>query len=204
MCYPRAGHSRFLPLPDRVFVEGRGASLSQRVKSPDHMRVDRGRGVTPVPGLCTKCVVRQPLRALLPNESGEIRPELLAFYENLANYERATTVLRWLDQSSGPAILRELSADSDRSRTPASTSWPRANPSHTYAASWSPPGPCRHATSRWPGSSVGPAASSPIATIPVNNSCSTPTRCGISCGDCGPAWAVRIPPTGRPSSFNST
>ena len=61
-------------------------------------------------GPCTKCVVRQRLRALLADQSGEIRSELHAFYDNLANYERPTTVLRWLDQSRAPAILRELSA----------------------------------------------------------------------------------------------
>ena len=102
-------------------------------------------------GPCTKCVVRERLRALLADESGEIRPELHAFYDNLANYERPTTVLRWLDQS----LPRPSSANSvparDRSRTPPSTSCPTANPSHTCAASWSPPGPSRHATSRWPG-----------------------------------------------------
>ena len=61
-------------------------------------------------GPCTKCVVRERLRALLADQSGEIRPALHTFYDNLANYERPTTVLRWLDQSRAPAILRELSA----------------------------------------------------------------------------------------------
>ena len=61
-------------------------------------------------GPCTKCVVRERLRALLADQSGEIRSALHTFYDNLANYERPTTVLRWLDQSRAPDILRELSA----------------------------------------------------------------------------------------------
>jgi hypothetical protein len=61
-------------------------------------------------GPCTKCVVRQRIRTLLADESGAIRSELHALYDNLANYERPTTVLRWLDQSRAPDILRELSA----------------------------------------------------------------------------------------------
>ena len=108
-------------------------------------------------------------------------------------------------KARAPDILRELSAGSTTAHPRRPRRAARRQTRHTPAQH-----PGRHrgppATRRadGPASSAGPAASSPIATIPANNNCSTPTRCGISCGDCVPAWAARIPPTGRPSSFSST
>jgi hypothetical protein len=61
-------------------------------------------------GNCTRCVLKQRLLDLLSDQNGEIRPELAALHDNLASYERPTTVLRWLDKSDAPAILRELGA----------------------------------------------------------------------------------------------
>jgi hypothetical protein len=61
-------------------------------------------------GPCPRCTVRRRLHELLRDEAGEIRPELQALYDNLANYERPTTVLAWLDKSKAPVILRELGA----------------------------------------------------------------------------------------------
>jgi hypothetical protein len=59
-------------------------------------------------GPCVRCTVRERLRDLLADHDGAIRPELQALYDNLANYERPTTVLGWLSKSTAPAILREL------------------------------------------------------------------------------------------------
>jgi hypothetical protein len=59
---------------------------------------------------CLRCTLRQRLRDLLSDPIGTVRPELQALYDNLAGYERPTTVLRWLDISAATDILRELGA----------------------------------------------------------------------------------------------
>jgi hypothetical protein len=148
--------------------------------------------------------VRQRLRALLADESGEIRPELHAFYDNLANYERPTTVLRWLDQSAAAAILRELSADTRPLTHAALDELPEGKPlthlrSILVATRALPPRDEQMARiERWISRVIAdrddPGEQQLLHAYAV----------WLSCGDCGPAWAVRIPPTGRPSSFNST
>lgn len=59
-------------------------------------------------GPCARCVFDSRLRELLADETGQIRPELQALYENLASTERPGSVIGWLDKSDAPAILREL------------------------------------------------------------------------------------------------
>ena len=59
-------------------------------------------------GRCPRCRLRQRLRDLLSDDNGQIRPELQALHENLADYERPATVMGWLDKSTAPAILREF------------------------------------------------------------------------------------------------
>jgi hypothetical protein len=61
---------------------------------------------------CVRCALRQRLRDLLRDQTGTIRPELRALYDNLADDERPTTVLSWLDLSRATDILRELGAGS--------------------------------------------------------------------------------------------
>jgi hypothetical protein len=52
--------------------------------------------------------MRQRLRELVSNDTGEIRPELQDLYDALAGARRPDTVTAWLDRSTAPAILREL------------------------------------------------------------------------------------------------
>jgi hypothetical protein len=57
---------------------------------------------------CVRCNLRGRLLELLGDESGQIRPELQALHDNLATYQRPTTVLRWLDKDTAAAVLREI------------------------------------------------------------------------------------------------
>jgi hypothetical protein len=57
---------------------------------------------------CASCTMRQRLRELVSNDTGEIRPELQDLYDALAGARRPDTVAAWLDRSTAPAILREL------------------------------------------------------------------------------------------------
>jgi hypothetical protein len=59
-------------------------------------------------GRCMRCRLQRRLRDLLSDDSGTIRPALQALHDNLADCERPTTVMSWLDKSTAPAILREL------------------------------------------------------------------------------------------------
>lgn len=61
-------------------------------------------------GRCIRCIMRRRLREALGDDTGEIRPELQALYHNLANYDRPSTVLCWLDRNQTEAILRQLGA----------------------------------------------------------------------------------------------
>lgn len=57
---------------------------------------------------CARCNLQQRLRELLSNDTAEIRPELQALYDALAGARRPDTVVAWLDKSTAPTILREL------------------------------------------------------------------------------------------------
>jgi hypothetical protein len=60
---------------------------------------------------CALCNLRNRLRGLLGDESGQIRPELEALHDNLATYPRPTTVLTWLGKDTTAAVLREIGTD---------------------------------------------------------------------------------------------
>lgn len=60
------------------------------------------------PGLCARCKVQQRLRALLGDDTGEIRPQLQALYRALGAVDRPDTLASWLARSAAPAILRSL------------------------------------------------------------------------------------------------
>ncbi|HZO66258.1 MAG TPA: hypothetical protein VFB74_14750 [Kribbellaceae bacterium] len=57
---------------------------------------------------CAHCTLQQRLRELLSDDNGQIHPQLQTLHDNLASYERPSTVQRWLDKDKGAAILREL------------------------------------------------------------------------------------------------
>lgn len=61
-------------------------------------------------GPCARCALAQRVRELLANDTGDIRPELQALYENLVATERPASVLRWLAKSDTTAVLVELGA----------------------------------------------------------------------------------------------
>ena len=57
---------------------------------------------------CTRCNLRQRLRALLTEDNGEVRAELRGLRDNLANTERPHAVLEWLNKTATASILHEL------------------------------------------------------------------------------------------------
>jgi hypothetical protein len=57
---------------------------------------------------CVRCQLRHRLRELLADESNQLHPGLQALHDNLAGYQRPTTVLRWLDKDTAAAVLREI------------------------------------------------------------------------------------------------
>ncbi|NLE81161.1 MAG: hypothetical protein GX610_16570 [Rhodococcus sp.] len=57
---------------------------------------------------CTRCVLAERLRALLADDSGNIRPELTVLHRTLVNTDRPRTVLKWLSRSSAAAVLGDL------------------------------------------------------------------------------------------------
>lgn len=69
-----------------------------------------GKGAQQHAGPCTRCRLRRRLAVLLDDGTGDIRCELRALYDNLADCERPTTVLAWLAKSKAAAILGELGA----------------------------------------------------------------------------------------------
>ena len=58
-------------------------------------------------GRCARCAIEQQLREVLSDDNGEIQPELQALYNALTR-TRPDTVAAWLDKSTAPAILRDL------------------------------------------------------------------------------------------------
>jgi hypothetical protein len=57
---------------------------------------------------CTRCNLRQRLRALLAECDGEVRAELRSLHENLAASERPNLVLAWLNKAVIADVLREF------------------------------------------------------------------------------------------------
>jgi hypothetical protein len=145
---------------------------------------------------CPRCTMRERLRELLTNDTGAIRPELQALYDNLAAHDRPTTVTAWLDKDNAAAILRELGAGERPLTHAALDELPDSKPVSTCApCSW-PPTHCRHAMSRWPASNAGSPAPSPPATTRTSSTCSTATPPGTCCA--GSVTAFVAPPAPRP------
>jgi hypothetical protein len=61
-------------------------------------------------GRCARCTVQRRLRDLLGDEHGQIPAGLQGIYQALAAVERPATVASWLDSSTAPAVLRDLTA----------------------------------------------------------------------------------------------
>ncbi|MFG2004800.1 hypothetical protein ACGFNU_37195 [Spirillospora sp. NPDC048911] len=59
-------------------------------------------------GRCARCTLNRRLREAVSDETGQIRPELEDLYQALVSTERPGTAATWLDRSSAPQILREL------------------------------------------------------------------------------------------------
>ena len=57
---------------------------------------------------CTRCNLRQRLRALLAERDGDVRAELRGLHDNLASSERPNLVLAWLNKPVIAAVLREF------------------------------------------------------------------------------------------------
>jgi hypothetical protein len=57
---------------------------------------------------CARCSLRQRLRELLRDDSGQIHPRLQVLHDNLADHERPNTVLVWPNTAS--TVLHELAA----------------------------------------------------------------------------------------------
>ncbi|HKT05506.1 MAG TPA: hypothetical protein VJT31_38805 [Rugosimonospora sp.] len=60
-------------------------------------------------GRCARCTIRQRLREVLGDETGQIRPHLQALHDALAATDRTNTVAAWLDGASA-SVLRGLDA----------------------------------------------------------------------------------------------
>ena len=68
---------------------------------------------------CTRCNLRQRLRALLADRDGDVRAELRGLHDNLASSERPNLVLAWLNKTAiaeRPARIRHRSAGSQPCR----------------------------------------------------------------------------------------
>jgi hypothetical protein len=57
---------------------------------------------------CVRCVLHRRVRELLTVGDGQVRPELQALHDNLADYQRPATVLTWLRKDTAAAILHEI------------------------------------------------------------------------------------------------
>lgn len=56
---------------------------------------------------CTRCNLRERLRALLADHGGDVRAELRALHDTLAASERPNLVLAWLNKTAIASVLRE-------------------------------------------------------------------------------------------------
>jgi uncharacterized protein YidB (DUF937 family) len=61
-------------------------------------------------GRCARCTIQRRLHDLLGDEHGQIPAGLQGIYQALAAAERPATVASWLDSSTAPAVLRDLTA----------------------------------------------------------------------------------------------
>lgn len=59
---------------------------------------------------CTRCNLRERLRALLADHYGDVRAELRGLHDNLADSERPNLVLAWLNKTAIASVLREFGA----------------------------------------------------------------------------------------------
>lgn len=59
---------------------------------------------------CARCSLRQRLRELLRDGTGQVHPRPQALHDNKANHERPDTVLVWLNKDTTSAVLHELAA----------------------------------------------------------------------------------------------
>jgi hypothetical protein len=57
---------------------------------------------------CTRCNLRQRLRALLANHDGEVRAGLRGLHDNLAGSDQPNLVLAWLNKTTIASVLREF------------------------------------------------------------------------------------------------
>jgi hypothetical protein len=57
---------------------------------------------------CTRCNLRERLRALLADHDGDVRAELRGLHDNLAGSERPNLVLAWLSKTAIASVLREF------------------------------------------------------------------------------------------------
>ena len=57
---------------------------------------------------CTRCNLRQRLRALLADHDGDVRAELRGLHDNLAGGERPNLALAWLNKTAIASVLREF------------------------------------------------------------------------------------------------
>jgi hypothetical protein len=57
---------------------------------------------------CMRCALRRKLAGLLADGTGDIRPELRALHESLADTSRPATVLGWLDNNTDSSVLRQI------------------------------------------------------------------------------------------------
>lgn len=57
---------------------------------------------------CTRCNLRQRLRALLAGRDGEVRAELCGLHDNLAGSDRPNLVLAWLNKTVTANVLHEF------------------------------------------------------------------------------------------------
>lgn len=57
---------------------------------------------------CTRCNLRERLRALLADHDGNVRAELRGLHDNLAGSERPNLVLAWLNKTAIASVLREF------------------------------------------------------------------------------------------------
>ncbi|MDT5054959.1 MAG: hypothetical protein QOF66_3325 [Mycobacterium sp.] len=59
---------------------------------------------------CSRCSLRQRLRELLRDRTGEIHPKLRNLHDNLTTHDRPGTVLAWLSKDTASRIVRELAS----------------------------------------------------------------------------------------------
>ena len=69
-----------------------------------------GTGGRLLAGICRRCQLRRQLGELLAGPGGQVRPELRALHDTLADAERPDTALTWLKHAATRTVLAELAA----------------------------------------------------------------------------------------------